>query len=398
MTVQGPAITGIGIASPLGVGTNNYWSALLDGTHRLRPITSFDTAGYPVSIGGQVAPEDVASTVKKRLLPQTDHVTRLALAASEEALADAPLDRERLDSYDIGVSVSSSSGGLEFGQAQLQKLWSRGWEDVSPYMSFAWYYAVNTGQVSIRHGLKGPGSVPVSEQAGGADAIAYAARRLCRGAPAMLAGGVDGLLCPYGMTALSTDRGANRTKDPNSYSPFMSSSRGYFPGEGGALMVLQDATDQDDRYARVAGTASTFDATNSGGTGSGLFRCASIAIAKAGLQPEDIDLVFADAHGTRDLDDAEAHTLDDLFTSRPVPVTAPKRLYGRLMSGGSALDIATAALSLKEQVIPPTGASNVGSLNPRVNVISTTTRHELHATLVLTRGYGGFCTATVLTR
>ena len=397
MATTAPAITGIGIASPLGVGTTTYWDTLLNADHHLHPITSFDTTNYPVTLAGQVPHDATTSIVKKRLLPQTDHVTRLALVASEEALDDAPLDRTSLDPYDIGVSVSSSSGGLEFGQAQLQKLWSNGWEDVSPYMSFAWYYAVNTGQVSIRHGLKGPGSVPVSEQAGGADAVAYATRRLHRGAPAMLAGGVDGLLCPYGMAALSKDEGANRTKNPNTYAPFSLSSCGYFPGEGGALMVLQDAPEQCDRYALIAASASTFDATERGGTGSGLFRCASTAITKAGLNPKDIDVVFADAHGTHRLDDAEARTLTDLFT-QSVPVTAPKRLYGRLMSGGSALDIATAALSLKTQIIPPTGTSPTDAPDPRINLISLPTPCTINSALVLSRGFGGYCAATVLTR
>ena len=94
-----------------------------------------------------------------RLMPQTDRMTRMALAAADAALADAGAGPGTLPEYDMGVATASTSGGLEFGQRELQKLWGKGWQHVSAYMSFAWYYAVNTGQISIKHGMRGPGGV-----------------------------------------------------------------------------------------------------------------------------------------------------------------------------------------------------------------------------------------------
>lgn len=109
-----------------------------------------------------------------RLLPQTDRMTRLALVAADWALADAGIKPEDTAAFDMGVVTASSSGGFEFGQNELQKLWSKGSRYVSAYQSFAWFYAVNSGQISIRHGMKGPSGVLVSDQAGGLDAVAHA--------------------------------------------------------------------------------------------------------------------------------------------------------------------------------------------------------------------------------
>jgi len=125
-------------------------------------------------------------------------MTQLALVATESALRDADLAIDSQTDFDLGVVTSASAGGFEFGQRELQKLWTEGPSTVSAYMSFSWFYAVNTGQISIRHKLRGPASALVTDQAGGLDAIGHSRRIVRDGTPVVIAAGVDSSLCRWG--------------------------------------------------------------------------------------------------------------------------------------------------------------------------------------------------------
>lgn len=396
-------VTGADAAAPNGVGLETYWAAALKGVSAIAPISRFDATGYPVRLAAEVPPSDAERTFPRKLQPQTDRLTQLAMLCADNALAGAEVDPAALPEFGAGVAVSSASGGLEFGQRQLQHLWGTGWESVSPYMSFAWYYAVNTGQISIRNALRGPSGVVVSEQAGGLDSIAFARRRIRRGTPLMLAGGFDGVLCPYGVSTVSVATGVSRGTDPErACLPFHSSSSGFVPGEGGAVLVLESRAAAAERgvpvLGTVAGHAAAFDPDPAGSGGDGLARAARGALADAGLTAADVDVVFADAAGSRDLDRAEADALTGLFGVRGVPVSTPKALVGRLMSGGSALDAVTALLSIRDGLLPPVPGIAPEEVDPRVDLVVGEPRgREVRTALVLARGHGGFASAMVIT-
>ncbi|MFF4173875.1 ketosynthase chain-length factor [Streptomyces sp. NPDC001744] len=395
-------VTGIGVAAPNGLGTRAWWDAVLRGENGIRPLTRFDASTYPVRLAGEVpgfVPED---HVRSRLLAQTDQVTRLSLAAAKEALDDAGVDPARLPQYAAGVVTSSSAGGFEFGQRELQALWSKGGQYVSAYQSFAWFYAVNTGQISILHGLRGASGVLVTEQAGGLDAVAHARRQLRKGSSLVVTGGIDSALCPWGWVAHVAEGRMSPREDPDrAFLPFSADASGYVPGEGGALLVLEDAEAARARGARVygsvAGCAATFDPPP--GTGdSRLGAAAALALADAGVRPDQVDVVFADAAGEREADRAEARAISDLFGERGVPVTAPKSMTGRLSAGGSSLDLAAALLSLRDQVIPPTTGTDRPADDCPVDLVTGAPRTgaELRTALVLARGRGGFNAAAVV--
>ncbi|WP_432117685.1 beta-ketoacyl synthase N-terminal-like domain-containing protein [Streptomyces sp. bgisy032] len=397
-------VTGADVVAPNGIGLETYWAAALKGVSAVRPISRFDATGYPVRLAAEVPPSDAEASFPRKLLPQTDRLTQLAMMCADQALAAAAVDPAALPEFGAGVAVSSASGGLEFGQRQLQQLWGTGWESVSPYMSFAWYYAVNTGQISIRNALRGPSGVVVSEQAGGLDSVAFARRRVRRGTPVMLAGGFDSVLCPYGVSTVSVATGVSRHDDPErAYLPFHASSTGFVPGEGGAVVVLESREGAAGRGAPVLGTvaghAAAFDPDPAGSGGDGLLRAARGALADAGLTAADVGVVFADAAGDPGLDRAEADALTGLFGVRGVPVGAPKSLVGRLMSGGSALDMVTALLSMRDGLVPPVPDVAPQEVDPRVDLVVGEPRAlEADAALVLARGHGGFASALVLTR
>lgn len=395
-------ITGLGVTAPTGLGLRDHWAATLEGASGIGPVARFDAGGYSCGLAGEVPGFVPEEHLSGRLLPQTDHMTRLALVASDWALDDAGVDPAGLDEYSMGVVTASSSGGFEFGQRELENLAARGPRYVSAYQSFAWFYAVNTGQVSIRHGLRGPSGVVVGDQAGGLDAVAQARRRIRRGTSLVVSGGVDGSVCPWGWVAQSAGGRLSPVDDPaRAYLPFDADARGHVPGEGGALLVVEDAEAAVRRgagppYAEIAGYGATLDPKPGSGRPLGLRRAIELALEDAGVPPAGIDVVFADAAAVPELDRVEADALGAVFGPYAVPVTAPKTMTGRLYSGGAALDLATAAMALREGVIPPAVHTDPAAAY-RLDLVTGAPREApLRAALVVARGHGGFNSAIVL--
>ncbi|MGI5479592.1 ketosynthase chain-length factor [Streptomyces lavendofoliae] len=398
-------VTGLGVTAPNGLGTEDFWKATLAGESGLGPVTRFDAGQYPSRVAGEVSDYVAEEHIPSRLMPQTDHMTRLALTAADWALADAGIDPEKMPEFGIGVVTSASGGAVEFGQRELENLWSKGKEYVSAYQSFAWFYAVNTGQISIRHKLRGPSGVLLTEQAGGIDAIGQARRHVRKGFPAVISGGVDAAICPWGWVPQIASGLMSTVNDPErAYLPFAADAGGYVPGEGGAILIVEDERSARERgatqvYGEVAGYAATLDPAPGSGRPPGLRRAAEYAIADAGLTPGDIDVVFADAAGTPAADRIEAEALSGIFGPHGVPVTAPKTMTGRLLAGGAALDVATALLALRDGVIPPTAHVTEAAPEYRVDLVTGQAREaRLRNALVLARGHGGFNAALVVRR
>lgn len=395
------AVTGLGIAAPNGLGVADYWAAARVGKSGIGRLTRFDARGYPAELAGEITGFVAEEHLPARLLVQTDRMTQIALAAAQWALDDAGTSPDAVAPYEAGVVTASSSGGFEFGQNELRKLWSKGSRYVSAYQSFAWFYAVNTGQISIRHGMKGPSGVVVGDQAGGLDALAQARRHIRRGSRLIVSGAVDAALCPWGWTAQLTSRRVSTAAQPDrAYLPFDRDARGHVPGEGGALLVLEDAAAARARGARlyglIAGYGATFDPPPDSGRPSTLERAVRVALADAGVGPADVDVVFADGAAVPDLDRAEARALGAVFGQRGVPVTVPKTMTGRLNSGGAPLDVAAALLAIRDNVIPPT--TNVSSdPSHRLDLVTAVPRSTpVRTALVVARGHGGFNAALVV--
>lgn len=400
MTVA--VVTGIGVAAPNGLGTDAFWAATLRGESGIGIIRSFDVSRYPVKLGGEIDGFDPADHLPGRLIQQTDRMTQLALAASDWALAGAGVQPSTYSSGEMGVATAGAFGGFEYGQRELDKLWSAGPEHVSVYMSFAWFYAVNTGQISIRHDFRGPAGVVVTDQAGGLDAVAQARRNIRKGSRLIVSGGLDSSFCPYGWVSRMRSGALSTSDDPGgAYLPFDTRARGHVPGEGGAILVVEDADAARARgarpYGEIAGYGSAFDAAARHGGANGLGRAIEAALADARLTAADVGVVFADGSGTPEADMIEAETISAIFGPGGVPVTVPKTMTGRMNSGGAPADLACALLSLRDALIPPT--INVRTIVPGYQidlVIGEPRRWQPGAALVIARGTGGFNSAMVL--
>ncbi|MGW5851721.1 beta-ketoacyl synthase N-terminal-like domain-containing protein [Streptomyces sp. NPDC055254] len=398
-------ITGIGVVAPNGIGADAFWKATQSGLSVLDRITRRGCEHLPLRVAGEVRGFDPGAMVEERFLVQTDRFTHHALSAADLALEDARLGRADYegDPFSVGVVTAAGSGGGEFGQRELQRLWEQGPHYVGPYQSIAWFYAASTGQISIRRGLKGPCGVVASDEAGGLDAFAYADRAIRRGSRAMLVGATEAPLAPYSIVCQLEYEGLSTGDDPQrAYRPFTAKASGYVPAEGGAMFLVEDEERARRRGATVravlAGHAATFTGTRQRDpAGEGLARAIRGALREADCAPEEIDVVFADALGTPEADTAEAAAIADALGAhgRKVPVTAPKTGTGRAYCAAPALDTAAAVLALEHGIVPPT--PNVYEVCHDLDVVTGSARPaELRTALVLSRGRMGSNSALVL--
>ncbi|MFK4593575.1 ketosynthase chain-length factor [Streptomyces pristinaespiralis] len=395
--------TGLGVMAPNGQSTEEFWTATLEQRSGIGPLERFDARGYPSRLAGQIRDFKAAQALPGRLLPQTDRVTRLALVAAQAAIEDSGIDLESVPDLDMGVISSNAHGGFEFTHREIQKLWTKGPESVSVYESFAWFCAANTGQISIRHGMRGSGSVLVADQSGGLDALALARRTIRRGTPLTIAGGVESSYDPWGWVShLATGRISEADDPQRAFLPFDTAASGYVPGEGGAYLILQDAQAARERegacvYGELAGHAATFDPRPGSGRPPALAAAIRGALKDARITPEEVDVVFADASGVPELDRVEADALAAVFGPCGVPVSAPKALTGRLYAGGAPLDVVAALLSLRDQIIPATAHVTDVPDEYRLDLVTGRPRRaELHTALVVARGNGGYNSAMVV--
>lgn len=400
-------ITGLGTAAPGGADPAEYWKSVTDGVRRIGPPTQFDASGYATTLAGEVHGFDPAEVMDRKIAVQTDRWTWLGFAACGQALAHAELDPSEQDPYSLAIALASSSGGNQFGQKELQRLWSQPERTVGAYQSIAWFYAASVGQLSIRHGVKGPSTVLASEAAGGLDSIAHAVRLIRRGTSAVLAGGTECTMSPYALVCQERSGRLSTGTDPETaYAPFDEAAAGFVPAEGGGALLVEDLDTARGRgapeiLAEVAGAASTHDGETGrdGGSVRQYARAVRLALSRAGVRPADVDVVFPDALGVQAHDAVEAAGLREVFgPAGPAAVTTQKPLFGRSHQGSAALDAITAVLAMREGVLP----ASAGPVSPApgcdLRFVTENRDADVRVALVVARGYDGFNSALVLRR
>ncbi|MGW2252897.1 ketosynthase chain-length factor [Kitasatospora sp. NPDC001660] len=398
-------VTGIGVVAPSGVGADAFWKATRQGVSVLDRISREGCTELPLKVAGEVRDFDPRTVIDSRYLVQTDRFTHYAMAAADLAVADAGFTRDPERPYAVGVVTAAGSGGGEFGQRELQQLWGKGPKFVGPYQSIAWFYAASTGQISIRGGYKGPCGVVASDEAGGLDAIAHAARTIEHGTDAVVVGAAEAPLAPYSMVCqLGYPELSLAERPDRAYLPFTAQACGFSPAEGGAMLLLEDERAALRRGATVRAHLAGHGATFTGASRweesrEGLAAAIRIALDEARMAPEEVDVVFADALGVPAADRAEALAIADALgpIAEQVPVTAPKAGTGRAYCGAPLLDVAAAVLAMEDGVLPPT--PNVTEVCHDVALVTGRARPaELRTALVLSRGLMGSNSALVLRR
>lgn len=388
-------ISAAGVACPSGSSLRRLWRSTLEGRISISECDTFASDIYASSLAGQVSDFD-ETEVPGRLKPTTDRSTQLALVAAKRALEALPDRYTDLDPYLRSIITANSAGGYAFGERELRNMYQQGPKYVSTAQSYAWFYAVNTGQLSIRYGFKGRCSTVVADSAGGLDAIAQGNELIQQGQQLVLAGSVESALSPLAWVSLESTGRLTTSKVPeSSYLPFDERASGMVPAEGGALLALTpEPIDGCEESVGILGHARTMAVNES--QEAALERTIRRALDSADLEPSDIDVVFPDAAGVIEDDIAEATALAAVFGARKVPVTAPKVGFGRAASGMGPLDVVLATLALRTKMIPPTPAVSIDAELP-INLQTVPTRdRSMRNALVIARGLPVFTSALVI--
>lgn len=387
-------ITQIAIATSQGTSTEEVWDAVVKGHTTFSTLE--DCEGRQV-LFGDLDTERMAVGLTDRIKIQTDPITQAALALSDQLLSGD--NSEFLDHRDeIGVLLGNNYGGLSFAQRELTNLSESGPRAVSPYQSFAWFYSVNTGQISVRHKLKGPSGTVATEACSGIDALSLASYEIVSGTDFMITGAVDGTRSPFGIASMYS---GTSTLAPDTsvdgFAPYSAESVGYVPGAGGALLMLQSErmTPPEQRDVELIGSARGFESGQSRNVHRDIVER---LFTESGVSAFDIGVVYSDAVGAPGVDARERDTLLQIFGDKQPPTTAPKTGFGRLFAGASAVDVALAALTLRNQWIPPF-AIRLSGTDPdeRLNLVYDEGRTiQKDIALVLSTGAGGYRSAALL--
>ena len=360
-------ITGIGAVTPVGIGKDEFWKAMLEGKNGIGRITRFDASEHKVQIAGEVKDFEPADYMDKKESKRIDRYAQFAIAAAKMALEDSKLDLEKENRERIGTFVGSGIGGIETMYSQYEKLFSKGPSKISPFFIPMMIGNMAAGQVSIMFGLQGPSSCMVTACATGTNNIGDALRVIQRGeADVMVAGGTEASISSAPVAGFSAMKAlcADHNDDPEHASrPFDKNRSGFVMGEGAGIVVLEELNHALARgahiYAEVAGYANNSDAyhiTSPAPHGEMQAKCMAAAIADAGLKPEDVD--YVNAHGTsthlNDLGETEAIKTVWGEKAKDISVSSIKSMTGHLLGAAGAVEAIATALAAETDMLPPT--------------------------------------------
>ena len=356
-------ITGMGVVSPVGVGVDAFWGAVSRGVSGIGRISRFDPAPFASQIAGEVRDFDPLAHLPRRDVVRTDPFIQYALAAAYEATAAAKLQIDGQNER-VGVSLGTSMGGISLLMTAADTLRQDGPGAISPYAMPGFLPNMAAGWVAMRTGARGPIGSPTTACAAGNQAIGDAFRAIQRGeADAMLAGGTDALVQPIvlgcfcALRALSTRNG-----DPTGASrPFDRDRDGFVLAEGAGVLVLEErkmARARDAHiYAELAGYGLTADASHpTVPSTDGPARAITLALADAGLRPEDVDYVNAHGTSTPHNDANETKAIKRAFgphASR-LAISSTKSMMGHLNAAAGAVESIATVLAIEKRLAPPT--------------------------------------------
>ena len=366
MTPRRVVVTGVGLVSPLGIGTRATWDGLVAGSSGAGPITRFDAADFSSRIACEVKGFDPLDYADRRDARKMDTFIQYALAASLFAAEDAGLETPVGDPDRTGVVISSGIGGFETIEREHRKLLEKGPRRISPFFVPAMVVNLAAGWVSIRLGAKGPNSAMATACSAGAHAVGEAFRLVRYGhADVMVAGGAEATITPMciggfaSMKALST-----RNDDPERASrPFDRDRDGFVVGEGAGILIMEERERALARgaapYAEVLGYGMSGDAfhiTAPAADGSGAVRVMRAALGEAGASPEDVDAVNAHGTSTPLNDRIETAAIRQVFGEHAdrLAVSSTKSMTGHLLGGAGGLEAGISCLTLRHQTLPPT--------------------------------------------
>jgi 3-oxoacyl-[acyl-carrier-protein] synthase II len=359
-------VTGVGLVSPLGIGTGANWDALCAGRSGIGPITRFEASQFSARIAGEVKNFDPLQFVDKKDVKKMDVFIQLAIAAAQFAMDDATLKVSPETATRTGVFIASGIGGFTTIEREHKALLEGGPRRISPFFIPAAIINLAAGQVSIRFGAKGPNSATCTACSASAHAIGDAFEIIKRNdADVMIAGGSEAAITPMGVGGFAAMRAlSTRNDEPQRASrPFDKERDGFIMGEGAGVIILEELEFATRRgaqiYAELVGYGMSADAyhiTAPSEDGDGGVRVMQAALDNAGVEPQQVDYINAHGTSTPYNDRLETLAIKRLFGehAKKLAISSTKSMTGHLLGAAGGLEAGITALAIRHQLIPPT--------------------------------------------
>ncbi len=399
-------VTGMGIISPLGIGVEENWSAIINGKSGIGPITRFDTESFPVKFAGEVAGFDAERYMGHKEVKKMDRFIHFAVAASDYALKDSGYEITEKNAERVGVQVGVGLGGLPAIEKYHNLYKERGVRKISPFFIPMVIANLASGQVSIHSGAKGPNTCVVTACATGTHSIGDAARLIQYGdADVMIAGGTESVITPlcvggfHAAKALST-----RNEDPEGASrPFDKDRDGFVIGEGCGVVVLEEYEAAKKRGAKVYGeiigyalNGDAYHITSTSPNGEGAARCMKLALKNAGISNNEVQ--YINAHGTSTgADSTESQSIKSAFghNAYDLSISSTKSMTGHLLGAAGGVEAIYTLLAISRGILPPT--INYNTPDPECDLDYTPNQaRELNVTTAISNSFGFGGTNAVL--
>ncbi|MDE2905632.1 MAG: beta-ketoacyl-ACP synthase II [Acidobacteriota bacterium] len=360
------AVTGVGLVSSLGIGTEANWEGLLAGRSGIRTITAFDASSYASRIAGEVPDFDPLQFLSKKDVRKMDVFIQYAIAASEFALRDAGLPTNEGLGTEVGVFIASGIGGFSTIEREHKALLNGGPRKISPFFIPSAIINLAAGQVSIRFGAKGPNSATCTACSASAHAIGDAFEIIRRGdAQVMVAGGSEAAITPMGVGGFAAMRAlSTRNDEPQrACRPFDRDRDGFIMGEGAGVVILEDLDRARARgsriYCELVGYGMSADAhhmTAPCEDGAGAVRVMQNAVRSAGIEPSAVNYVNAHGTSTPHNDRIETLAIKTCFGDHAssLAISSTKSMTGHLLGAAGGLEAGITALAVRHQIVPPT--------------------------------------------
>ena len=359
-------VTGVGLVSPVAIGTEATWEGILASRSGIAPITQFDATAFSCRIAGEVKGFEPAAFIEKKEIKKMGRFIQFAIAAADFALKDSGLKVTPEIAEDVGVYIGSGIGGFEVIEREHQVLLQQGPRRISPFFIPAVIINLASGHVSIRSGAKGPNSATATACATSAHSIGDSYRLIERGdAVAMICGGAEATVTPMGVGGFAAMRAlSTRNDEPQRASrPWDKDRDGFVVGEGSGILVLEELEFARARGAKILAemvgygmSADAFHLTAPPDDGEGAYRVMRNALRDAGIQPEQVDYINAHGTSTDVGDKAETKAIKRAFGEHAsrLAVSSTKSMTGHLLGGAGGLEAGLTILAIRDQVAPPT--------------------------------------------
>lgn len=394
-------VTGLGIVSPVGNTVDEAWSNILNSKSGVATVTRFDTSALTSHIAGEVRGFEVENYFSKKEARKFGAFVHYGVAAAFDAQKDAGLEINDANADRIGVAIGSGIGGMELIESNLETMFNKGPNRISPFYIPSTIVNMVAGQYSIMSGARGPNLCVVTACTTGAHNIGLAARSIMHGdADVMIAGGSESTIVPSAMGGFCSAKAlSTRNDDPEAASrPWDAGRDGFVMGEGAGIVVLEEYEHAKARgakiYAEYAGFGMSGDAhhvtqPSAGGVGAG--KCMQNALRDAGMNADEIHYVNAHGTSTPAGDIAETHAVKTVFGEHTkIPVSSTKSATGHLLGAAGGVEAIFSVLALRDQVAPPT--LNLTDPDPACDldyVPLTARQMPLKAVLSNSFGFGG---------